>query len=95
MAGGGHRGGEPSLSLFLVREAPRCEGVGNAGRPSCSIGRGREAAQGHEAQMDVRATSVAPPGWLLSAATLPHTLDGGVGKERESEREKRGILCRV
>lgn len=51
-----------------------------------------EAAQGHEAQMDVRATSVAPPGWLLSAATMPHTLDGRVEKNEEERRKERHSL---
>lgn len=42
-----------------------------------------EAEQGYEAQMDVRATSVPPPGWVLSAENAAtHTLDG-----RRTERK--------
>ena len=42
-----------------------------------------EAEQGYEAQMDVRATSVPPPGRVLSAEMLPHTLDGRRREERK------------
>lgn len=64
---------------------PRCE------RPR-SVG---AAEQGNRAQMDVEgwggvggATSVPPPGWALSAETLPHTPD-------ERRRREGGILRRV
>lgn len=53
-------------ALRFVGEAPRCEGAGNVECPAWSIGPW-EAEQGHEAQMDVRATSVPPPGRVLSA----------------------------
>lgn len=49
-------------------------GLGNAGCPVWSIVRGR-SEQAYEAKMDVRPTSVPPPGRVLSAATLPHTLE--------------------
>lgn len=49
-------------------------GLGNVGCPVWSIVRGR-SEKAYEAKMDVRPTSVPPPGRVLSAATLPHTLD--------------------
>lgn len=68
---------EEETGLFFwgcVEAAPRFEGR------ECGVSsvehRLWEAEQGYEAQMDVRVTSVAPPGWVLSAETLPHTLDG-------------------
>lgn len=54
-----------------------------------------EAAQGYEDQMDVRATSVPPPGSVLSAETLPHKLDGRGRREKTAffaEFKKTGLL---
>lgn len=68
--------------------APRCEGPGMRGVLR-GVSATREAEQGYEAQMDVGATSVPPPGRVLSEEKLPHTLDG------RRQREKKGILCRV
>lgn len=75
--------------LMLPWEAPHCEGVGNAGRPLCDIGRGRQR----------RATRI---GWM-SGQHLLHLLAGsyqrprchthwmeGWKKNEEEREEKRG-----
>lgn len=74
-------------SFFLcVEAAPHCKGW------ECGVSsvehRLWEAEWEYKAQMDVKATSVAPPGWVLSAEMLPHTLDG-------RRRREKGILCGV
>lgn len=51
-----------------------CVGARECG-VSCVAHRPWEAEQEYEAKLAVGPTSVPPPGWLLSAATLPHTLD--------------------
>lgn len=63
----GARGASP-----YVGEAPRCEGARECGT-SCVERRPWEAEQGYGAQMDVRATSVPPAGWVLSAKKCRHT----------------------
>ncbi len=57
----------------------------------------QEAEQAYEAQMDVGATSVPPPGRVLSAEKLPHTLDGRRQREKRafSEFKKTCLLLFV
>lgn len=52
-----------------------------------------EAEQEHEAKMAVRPTSVPPSGWLLSAATLPHTLDEKKKGHSLQSLRKHACLC--
>lgn len=63
----------------VVCVGPSLRRAGNVGCP-CMEHQLWEAAQGYEEQMDVRATSVLPPGSTLSTETLPHTLDGSQEK---------------